>query len=79
MSARYYKDGSEILIDQSDLGLRPRKLTPRECARLQGFPEKFIIDMVPEVQAYRQFGNSVSVPVIEAIAKKMIDFDKNFK
>lgn len=79
LSARYYKDGSEILIDQSDLGLRPRKLTPRECARLQGFPEKFIIDMVPEVQAYRQFGNSVSVPVIEAIAKKMIDFDKNFK
>ena len=49
----------------------PRKLTPRECARLQGFPEKFIIP-VSNTQAYKQFGNSVAVPVIRAIAKKMI-------
>lgn len=69
ISARYYKDGSEILIDQGDKN--PRKLTPRECARLQGFPEEFIIP-VSDSQAYKQFGNSVSVPVIEAIAKNMI-------
>ena len=71
ISARYYKDGSEILIDQSHLGANPRKLTPRECARLQGFPENFVIDAVSDVQNYRQFGNSVSVPVIRAIAEKM--------
>lgn len=73
ISARYYKDGSEILIDQSDLGKNPRKLTPRECARLQGFPEKFIVDCVSSCQAYKQFGNSVSIPVIEAVAKSMMD------
>ena len=71
ISARYYKDGSEILIDQSDIGKNPRKLTPRECARLQGFPEEFNVDAVSDVQNYRQFGNSVSVPVIEAIAAEM--------
>lgn len=71
ISARYYKDGSEILIDQSHLGKNPRKLTPRECARLQGFPEEFNVDAVSDVQNYRQFGNSVSVPVIAAIAAKM--------
>ncbi len=75
ISARYYKDGSEILIDQSDIGRRPRKLTPRECARLQGFPEDFIVDAVSENQAYRQFGNSVSVPVIRVIASQMLRFD----
>lgn len=74
LSARYYKDGSEILIDQSDLGLNPRKLTPRECARLQGFPETFNISSVSDVQAYKQFGNSVSVPVIRAIAERMLPF-----
>lgn len=68
ISARYYKDGSEILIDQSDIGANPRKLTPRECARLQGFPENFIVDAVSDVQAYKQFGNSVAVPVIRQIA-----------
>ena len=72
ISARYYKDGSEILIDQSHLGKNPRKLTPRECARLQGFPEKFNVDAVSHVQIYKQFGNSVCVNVIRAIAKKMI-------
>lgn len=71
ISARYYKDGSEILIDQKTIGKLPRKLTPRECARLQGFPEEFIVDAVSNNQAYQQFGNSVSVPVIEAVAKKM--------
>lgn len=78
ISARYYKDGSEILIDQSSLGRRPRKLTPRECARLQGFPEDFIVDAVSDAQAYRQFGNSVSVPVIHAVAREMLKFDARF-
>ena len=71
ISARYYKDGSEILIDQSDIGKNPRKLTPRECARIQGFPEAFKVDAVSNVQIYKQFGNSVSVPVIAEIAKLM--------
>jgi DNA (cytosine-5)-methyltransferase 1 len=69
ISARYYKDGSEILIEQKNKN--PRKLTPREAARLQGFPESFKIP-VSDTQAYRQFGNSVAVPVISAIAKEMI-------
>ena len=77
ISARYYKDGSEILIDQSELGRRPRKLTPRECARLQGYPETFIVDAVSDAQAYRQFGNSVSVPVVQAIASQMLQFDRS--
>ncbi len=68
LSARYYKDGSEILIEQ--VGKNPRKLTPRECARLQGFPEEYIIP-VSDCRAYKQFGNSVSVPVIRAISRKM--------
>lgn len=72
ISARYYKDGSEVLIDQSDLGKNPRKLTPRECARLQGFPEDFDLSVVSDVQNYRQFGNSVSVPVINAIAELIV-------
>lgn len=65
ISARYYKDGSEALIEQK--GKNPRKLTPRECARLQGFPEDFKI-VVSDNAAYKQFGNSVAVPVIKAIA-----------
>lgn len=69
ISARYYKDGSEILIEQD--GINPRKLTPREAARLQGFPEDFIIP-VSDTQSYKQFGNSVAVPVINAIAKNII-------
>ncbi len=72
MTTRYYKDGREILIDQGDIGGNPRKLTPRECARIQGFPEQFRIDVVSDTQLYKQFGNSVSVPVIEAIAKLMV-------
>lgn len=68
ISARYYKDGSEILIKQSRKN--PRKLTPREAARLQGFPESFKI-VVSDVQAYKQFGNSVAVPVVKAIAESL--------
>ena len=71
LSARYYKDGSEILIDQSKHNKRPRKLTPRECARLQGFPENFIVNAVSDVQIYKQFGNSVTVSVVEAVAKSV--------
>ncbi|MDB2422736.1 DNA (cytosine-5-)-methyltransferase [Paracoccaceae bacterium] len=71
ISQRYYKDGSEVLIDQTHLGKNPRLLTPRECARLQGFPENYCIDAVSKMQNYRQFGNSVSVPVIRAIAQKL--------
>jgi DNA (cytosine-5)-methyltransferase 1 len=69
ISARYYKDGSEILIEQKDKN--PRKLTPREAARLQGFPENFKIP-VSDAQAYKQFGNSVAVPVVTAVAREMI-------
>lgn len=69
ISARYYKDGSEILIPQK--GKNPRRLTPRECARLQGFPEKFIIP-VSNNQAYKQFGNSVVTPLIQAVAKNLV-------
>lgn len=68
ISARYYKDGSEILIEQK--GKNPRKITPREAARLQGYPDSFEIP-VSNAQAYRQFGNSVCVPVIAAIAKEI--------
>jgi len=69
ISARYYKDGSEVLIPQK--GKNPRRLTPRECARLQGFPDKFIIP-VSNNQAYKQFGNSVVTPLIQAIAKNIV-------
>ena len=70
LSARYYKDGSEVLIEQD--GKNPRKLTPRECARLQGFPDSFAIP-VSDTQAYRQFGNSVVVPLMAAVAKLIIN------
>ncbi|WP_075321154.1 DNA (cytosine-5-)-methyltransferase [Histophilus somni] len=76
ISARYYKDGSEILIEQK--GQNPRKLTPREAARLQGFPEDFIIP-VSDTQSYKQFGNSVAVPVINAIAIEMLKVLENEK
>ena len=66
LSARYHKDGSEILIAQE--GKNPRRLTPRECARLQGFPDTFVIP-VSDTQAYRQFGNSVVVPLMANVAK----------
>ena len=69
LSARYYKDGAEILIPQGKRN--PRRLTPRECARIMGFSEKFKI-VVSDTQAYRQFGNAVVVPVVEQIAKSMV-------
>ena len=73
LSARYYKDGSEILVRQRK-GRNPRRLTPRECARLMGFDKldgsEFIIP-VSDAQAYRQFGNAVVVPVVEAVARHM--------
>lgn len=75
LSARYYKDGSEILIRQE--GKNPRRLTPRECARLMGFDkpgkEPFKIP-VSDTQAYKQFGNSVAVPVVEAVALHMLPY-----
>lgn len=69
ISARYYKDGSEILIEQK--GKNPRRLTPRECARLQGFPDSFKIP-VSDTQAYKQFGNSVVVPLMSDVAKLIV-------
>jgi DNA (cytosine-5)-methyltransferase 1 len=69
LSARYYKDGSEILIYQGKRK-NPRRLTPRECARLMGFPDSYRIP-VSDTQAYKQFGNSVVVPVVAAVAKEV--------
>jgi len=71
LSARYHKDGSEILISQGP-ARNPRRLTPRECARLMGFPDSFVIP-VSDTQAYKQFGNSVVVPVVERIAKAVVE------
>lgn len=80
LSARYYKDGSEILIEQQ--GKNPRRLTPRECARLQGFPDDFQI-VVSDTQSYKQFGNSVVVPLMENVANlvvaKMMEMDKRLQ
>ena len=70
LSARYHKDGSEILVYQGEK-LRPRRLTPRECARLMGFPDTFRIP-VSDTQAYRQFGNSVVMPVMREVARIML-------
>ncbi|UQS18076.1 DNA (cytosine-5-)-methyltransferase [Pseudomonas sp. HS6] len=70
LSARYHKDGSEILVYQGTLK-NPRRLTPRECARLMGFPDTFRIP-VSDTQAYRQFGNSVVMPVIKEVARIML-------
>ena len=69
LSARYYKDGSEILLSQGSKK-NPRRLTPRECARLMGFPDTFKIP-VSDTRAYKQFGNSVVVPVMKAVAQAM--------
>lgn len=70
LSARYHKDGSEILVSQGPRK-NPRRLTPRECARLMGYPDSFI-SPVSDTQAYRQFGNSVVVPVVERIAAAVV-------
>lgn len=71
LSARYYKDGSEILIPQNG-GKNPRRLSPRECARLMGYPDEYRLNQVSDVQAYRQCGNSVVVPLITAISEQLI-------
>ena len=71
LSARYYKDGSEILIRRGE-GENPRRLTPRECARLQGYPDNYRI-VVSDTQAYKQFGNSVVVPLITQVAHLVAD------
>lgn len=77
ISARYYKDGSEVLIKQTGNNT-PRRLTPRECARLQGFPDSFKI-VVSDMQSYKQFGNSVVVPVIQALAGKIIETIREYE
>jgi DNA (cytosine-5)-methyltransferase 1 len=69
LSARYYKDGSEILVNRGE-GRNPRRLTPRECARLMGYNDDFRIP-VSDTQAYKQFGNSVAVPVFAEVARVM--------
>ena len=69
ISARYWKDGSEALISQKSKN--PRTLTPRECARLQGFPDEFILNSSKR-HAYQQFGNSVPVPLIQKIGKNIL-------
>jgi DNA (cytosine-5)-methyltransferase 1 len=75
ISARYYKDGSDCIMKLQYMGPSNsyyyRKLTPRECARLQGYPDNFVIP-VSDTQAYKQFGNSVAVPVIKAIAEEIL-------
>lgn len=83
LSARYYKDGSEVLVSRGE-SRPPRRLTPRECARLQGFPLDFEVmfdrvreQPVSDTQAYKQFGNSVSVPVVRAIAAVQLDYLRN--
>lgn len=70
LSARYYKDGSEVLIPQD--GQNPRRLTPRECARLQGFPDEFLIP-VSDTQAYKQFGNSVVSPLMQSVGENIVN------
>lgn len=81
LSARYYKDGSEILIPQGN-GKNPRKLSPRECARLMGYPDEYRLAQVSDVQAYRQCGNSVIVPLITAVSEQIIKtidiYERNF-
>lgn len=72
LSARYYKDGSEILIPQGE-GMNPRRLSPRECARLMGYPDNYILSAVSDVQAYRQCGNSVIVPLITAVSEQLVN------
>ncbi|MCR5445358.1 MAG: DNA (cytosine-5-)-methyltransferase [Bacteroidales bacterium] len=78
LSARYYKDGSEILIPQGK-NKNPRKLSPRECARLMGYPDTYRLNQVSDVQAYRQCGNSVIVPLITDVSKRIIQTINNYE
>ncbi len=77
LSARYYKDGAEVLIPQKQ-NKKPRRLTPRECARIMGFPESFKI-IVSDSQAYRQFGNALVVPLVTKIAQAVVKCMKDNK
>jgi DNA (cytosine-5)-methyltransferase 1 len=70
LSARYFKDGSEILIPQE--GKNPRRLTPDECARLMGFDPARLVPVVSDTQAYRQYGNAVVPKVVEAIGREIV-------
>lgn len=74
LSARYHKDGSEILIRTS--GPTPRRLTPGECARLMGFPGDFVIP-VSDTQAHKQFGNAAVVPLVEFVARSLVEQLRN--
>lgn len=82
LSARYYKDGSEILIPQGE-GKNPRRLSPRECARLMGYPDEYRLDQVSDVQAYRQCGNSVIVPLVTAVSEQILktinEYERNIE
>lgn len=78
LSARYYKDGSEILIPRGE-GENPRRLSPRECARLMGYPDTYRLDQVSDVQAYRQCGNSVIVPLITAVSEQLVKTMNNYE
>ena len=78
LSARYYKDGSEILIPQG-IGKNPRRLSPRECARLMGYPDEYRLNQVSDVQAYRQCGNSVVVPLITAVSEQIVKTLKDYE
>ena len=78
LSARYYKDGSEILVPQGK-NKNPRKLSPRECARLMGYPDSYRLDQVSDVQAYRQCGNSVIVPLISDVSKQIVQTINNYE
>jgi DNA (cytosine-5)-methyltransferase 1 len=71
LSARYYKDGSEILVRRPSGP--PRMLTPNECRKLMGFPDSFITDAVSRTQSYKQFGNSVVVPAVSFIANALVE------
>jgi len=72
LSARYYKDGAEILISRGN-GELPRRLTPQECAKLMGFPKSHKFGGISDTEAYRQFGNSVVIPVATVLAKTMVE------
>lgn len=78
LSARYYKDGSEILIPQGHKK-NPRRLSPRECARLMGYPDHYRLDQISDVQAYKQCGNSVVVPLITAVSEQIVKTIRNFE
>ena len=78
ISARYYKDGAEVLISRGK-DKSPRRLTPRECANLMGFPKSHKFDAVSDTQAYKQFGNAVVIPVATVLAKTLVEQLKELK